>query len=439
MKRVPIALLTAALLGALAGRAPAAPLETSGEMRVRAWVLEDYSRDEQSAAFWDQRLRLTAVWPIAETVRIHVRADILEGPWGEDTPVAGPGPTGETPIGAPAPAAPVPGAPARQQVAIDQANLQFVWPGTPVKLSIGRQEVSWGTGYWVQADDRDRFQVAAKLDPVIVVVAYDKFTEVYTAHETLDDWRAWAIGAVTDAAGFKLGLLVAYMQDESRFRFPKGDVGYLAGDFFANGRIGPVSLKAEGVAGGGTLERDDGTDLDLAGLGWYAGAFLPVGRALTLGLEGAYARGDDPATPDKNEGFFSADYQGPYWSVIFYNNLDHPGYAADVQTSDAERDFSVRNAVTGKLSATVTPSKNLEVTLAALYAAADRVPSGVDKALGWEFDLLAAYRITGNVTLSAGVGYALLGDYWLTAPVAAGSGARPDNPLGAVVAVTTRF
>lgn len=439
MNRWPIAVLTAALLGAMAVPAHAAPLETGGELRVRSWWLEDYRPGEPNSDFWDQRLRLTMTWPVTQTVRVQVRADLLTGPWGDDTVVGGPGPTASTPIGAPAPATTPPGAPAKQQLVVDQANMQFVWPGTPVRLSIGRQDVSWGTGYWVQADNRDRFQVAAKLDPVIVVVAYDKFTEVFTAHDTLDDWRAWAIGAVTDAAGFKVGLLVAYMQDESRFRFPKGDVGYLAGDFFVNGRIGPVDLKAEGLYGGGTLERDDGSTLDLVGLGGYVGAFLPVCRTMTLSLEGAYARGDDPGTVDRNEGFFSADYQGPYWSVVFYNNLDYSGYAADLQTSDAERDFSVRNAVTGKLGAAFSPAKNLTLTLAGLYAAADRVPAGVDKAMGWELDFVAVYGITENVSLTAGVGHAFLGDYWRSAPAAGGTGARPDNPSAAVVALTTRF
>ena len=87
----------------------------------------------------------------------------------------------------------------------------------------------------------------------------------------------------------------------------------------------------------------------------------------------------------------------------------------------------------------LTPTKKLSVTGAALYAAADQARAGVDKAMGWEFDAIVACGITENVSLTAGVGYALLGDYWRTAPIAGGSGRKPDNPLAGVVAITSRF
>jgi hypothetical protein len=432
-----IFLVTAALL--LAGRAAAsaATLETGGEFRARAWSLDNYLKDGARTEFWDQRLRLSMAWPVTETVRIQARADLLEGAWGEPLPAAA-GPRPPAPPGAP-PAGP-PALPERQAVAFDHLNLQFVWPGAPVRLTIGRQDVSWGTGLWVQADNRDRFQVAAKLESTVVVAAYDKFTEVLELHGVRDDWRAWAIGAVTDVAGFKLGLLVAYTLDGSHLVFPKGDFEYVATSLFATGTAGPVGLKAEVLYGSGALDREDGSGrLDLSGLGAYAGAFVPVGPALTIGVEGAYARGDDPKTTGENEGLFAADYQGPYSSLIFYNAMDVAGYAGDAQTSDPVRDTSVRNAVTGKISAALAAAKRLTVTGAALYAAADRTAPGVDPAMGWEFDLQADYGVVDGVTLSAGVGYAVLGDYWRTAPIAGGGGAKPENPLVVVVAVTSKF
>ena len=59
--------------------------------------------------------------------------------------------------------------------------------------------------------------------------------------------------------------------------------------------------------------------------------------------------------------------------------------------------------------------------------------------MGWEFDVIAVYGITEKVSFTLGVGYALLGDYWKSAPVAAGSGRKPDDPLGVVAAFTSRF
>jgi hypothetical protein len=206
--------------------------------------------------------------------------------------------------------------------------------------------------------------------------------QVHGSPRTTASWttRGWAIGAVADAPlGFRFGLLVAYLKDGSRTRFPAGEVGYLAGDVFAKGTIGPAKLQAEFYYGGGTVDRDALGDLDLGGLGGYAGVYLPVGSSVSIGLEGAYSRGDDPKTSGRNEGVFSADYEGPYWSVIFYNNMDYSGYGGDSQSSGYGTDFGVRNAVTGKFSAVFTPLRNLSVTGAVLYAAADQTRDAFDR------------------------------------------------------------
>lgn len=435
MKKILTAVLTIiALCGA--SRAGATALESTGELRVRGWWLDNYLVDGRSTEFWDQRLRLGVTWPVAETVKVTLRADVLEGLWGTSSDPAiriledaVSGLHTATRLDDRAP------------VVFDHVNLRLVLPGTPLLLTAGRQDVSWGTGYWVQADNRDRFQLAAKLDPVVIVAAYDKFTEVFAEHGAKDDWGGWAVAAAADLAPFRFGLIAAYTTDGSRFRFPKGDLGYTAVDFFVKGKLGPVAFNAEIVDGAGAIDRDDGTTLDLSGLGGYLGVFAPVGALVTLGLEGAYARGDDPATLDENEGFFSADYQGPYWSVIFYNNLDYPGYAVDPQTSDpsAARDFSVRNAISGKASVVVTPLQGLVLTAAGLYAAADETAPGVDEAMGWEFDFVAVYALTDNVSVTAGVGCAVLGDYWKSAAIAGPAGGKPDNPVGSLVALSAKF
>ena len=425
------------VLLALSPPAHATALDTGGEIRVRGWRLDNYLADGKATEFWDQRLRLNLDWPVAEGVRVKVRADVLEGMWGENN--ATQTLTVDKATGAYRLTPSATEAAAKVPVAIDWACLQFYLPGAPLQFSVGRQDVSWGTGYWVQADNRDRLQVAAKLDAVVIVLAYDKFVEVFADHGSRDDQRGWALGAVSEAAGFRYGVLFAYLKDGSRTKFPTGDISYVAGDLFAKGLLGAAKLQAEFYYGSGKIDRGAAGDLDASGLGGYAGLFLPVGASATLGLEGAYARGDDPKTAGKNEGVFSADYQGPYWSVIFYNNLDYSGYAVDNQSSNTEMDFSVRNAITGKFSAVLAPTKKLSITGAGLYAAADQTRVGVDKAMGWEFDLVAVYGVTEQVSLTAGVGYALLGDYWKSAPIAGGGGRKPDNPLGAVVAFTTKF
>ena len=277
-----------------------------------------------------------------------------------------------------------------------------------------------------------------KLDAAGVLIAYDQFTETFDAGAGREDGWALGVGAMKHVADLRYGLLVVYMQDGSRTRFPAGELTYWVGGLFASGSLGPVVARAEVVYGAGTIDRLDVGDLDVRGVGAYASVSLPVGP-VSFSLEGAYAGGDDPETPGRNEGFFSADYQGPFSSLIFYNTMDIAGYAGDAQSSSPEADFSVRNARAGKLSAAFSPLRGLTVTGAALYASVDQARAGVSRRMGWEFDVVAVYALAERLSLTAGVGYAVLGDYWATKPLAADGVSKPENPLGTVVAVTTRF
>ena len=344
MKKLHAVLLVVAIMSVVSSGARAAALETGGEIRVRGWWLDNYVKDGARTEFWDQRLRLTMYWPVAENVRIRVRADILEGMWGDVTPVPTEAAAAAPPPGSPVPAATVPGAQPRQQIAFDWVNMQFEWPGTPLRFTIGRQDVSWGTGFWVQADNRDRFQVAAKLHSVIIVAAYDKFVEVAANHDPLDDQQGWASGPSPTRRG-----------SGSVFSSPTCRTGAAPGSrpgmsttwramSSPRARSAPRNSRRSSTTAAARSIGTRWATLDLGGLGGYAGVFLPVGPSVSIGLEGAYTRGDDPRTTGRNEGVFSADYEGPYWSVIFYNNMDYSGYGGDNQSSSFGADFGVRNA-----------------------------------------------------------------------------------------------
>ena len=88
MRKLKTVVLIGALLNVVSSSAHATALETGGEIRVRGWWLDNYVKSGAATEFWDQRLRLTMYWPVAENVRIRVRADILEGMWGDYTPPA---------------------------------------------------------------------------------------------------------------------------------------------------------------------------------------------------------------------------------------------------------------------------------------------------------------------------------------------------------------
>ena len=88
MKKLMTIGLAAALMFAMAGKVSATPLETAGEYRARLWILNNYFESGKQSEFWDQRLRLTMTWPVAEGVKVQARADIMEGFWGDQLQTA---------------------------------------------------------------------------------------------------------------------------------------------------------------------------------------------------------------------------------------------------------------------------------------------------------------------------------------------------------------
>lgn len=419
MKKLFTSFLSAALVVAAAGQVSATALETSGEIRARFWYLDNYVKNKQTTEMWDQRLRLNLVWPVAEGVKVSARADIMEGLWGDNTLVANTTGSGATAVTSYA-ASPN----TRPAVAWDHVNMQFAWPGTPLTFTIGRQDASWGPGMFVKSDNRDRFKVTSKFGDTTVLYTYDKYTEVFGLHDvaSLDDRRQHSFGAISKLAGWNVGLIYGLVEDETNTNI---DVQLNAIDGYAMGKVGPADIKAEVTVAFGENDLAVGTDVDLEGLMAYLGVSLPVGP-VTLGLEGAYAAGDDPDTTDTNEGALRMDYQSPFWSVILFNNMDYQGF--DTQNNFAS-DFSLTNAMAGKVSVALSPMKGLSVYGAAVYAVRDQVAAGVDDAMGTELDLVATYAITENVSWTVGGGFLMAGDFY----------GDIDDPWGAVSNFTVKF
>jgi hypothetical protein len=422
MKKFTTIFLAGALVFAAAGQASAA-LETSGEFRARAWYLKNYVASDKSTEMWDQRLRLNLDWPIAEGVKVHARADLNEGMWGDtilDPPTTVDGSIVASPKAAKNPA-----------VAWDHMNLEFAVPQTPVAITVGRQNANWGTGNWVGVDNRDRFKITAKFGDTVALYTYDKYTEVFGLHDTLslDDRRQHSVGVVSKLAGWNVGLIYGIVLDETN---PTVDFMLNGFDGYAMGKIGPVTTNFEVAYAVGTNDFAAAgvPDQDLSGMLVYGGVFMPV-SALTLGFEGCYAAGDDPTTT-KNEGSLRTDYNSPFWSVILFNNFDYNGFQNE--SIAGATDTGLTNAWAGKVSVKWAPSPALSIYGAALYASRDQVKDGVDEAMGTEFDLTATYAITPNVSLTLGGGYLMAGDYYNT-----GLAKDIEDPWGAVCAFTTKF
>jgi hypothetical protein len=426
MKKLMTVFLAAALSLAVAGQASAAALETSGEFRVRGWMLDNYLQDKHSTEFWDQRLRVFGSWTVVDSVKINFRADILEGFWGDNkqTPVFDA--TQDPNTGAVTVKQTLLGTAAKDQIAFDHVNMVFVWPNSPLTFTLGRQDASWGIGLALKSDNLDRFKVAGKFGDVTVVYVYTKNAELFTLHDTgsVDDNRSHALGAIAKVGPFTTGLIGSYTINETSAAV---DVTRLLLDAYVMGKAGIVDLKGEVAYITGKNDNAAGADVDARGLGIYLGAFLPAGP-VTVGLEGSYVSGDDLSTTTKNEGAFASDYQGPFWSVILFNNMDYPGYANE--STGPSGDTSLTNGYAAKASVAAVPVKGLSVYGAVVYAARNE-DTAIAKAdpLGTEIDLILTYNITDNVSLTCGGGYLMAGDFY----------GNVDNPWGAVAAFTTKF
>ncbi len=429
MKKLMTVFIAAAIVFGIAGQASATALETSGEYRARLWQLGDWVANDKNTEYWDMRLRLFLTWPVAENVKVNVRADVMEGFWGDSLVTA----TTTPAVAATATTAAVPEkttyattANSRPAISFDHVNMQFVWPGTPLAFQIGRQDASWGPGFFTKSDNRDRFKMTAKFGDTIALYTYDKFIEVGGLHDTasLDDRTQHSAGVISKIADFNVGLIFAAVLNGSN---PNVNSTLYGGDVYAMGKVGPADLKVE-VASYFAGEEDltVGQDVENSGLMAYLGVSIPAGP-VTLGLEGAYARGDDPTTKDKNEGLAKQDFQGPYWSVVLFHNMDQNPWDAASGTFAGDTNFG--NAISGKLSVSAAPMPGLSIYGAALYATRDKVAAGVDKAMGTEFDLVANYAITPNVSWLIGGGYLVAGDFYKDS----------NNPWGAVSAFTVKF
>jgi len=452
MKKLMLIGMAAAVLLTFAGQAKATALETSGELRARGWWVDNYVVNGQSTEWFDQRLRLSMVWPVAEGVKVNVRADILEGFWGDNNQAFQTtfNTTTNTVTSSTA------GFGTRPPINFDHVNMQFKWPGTPLTFTVGRQDVSYATGMYAKADNRDRFKVVATFSPEMnFLFAYDKTKEFFNAEgiNNLDDARAWSVAGFGTVQGWFWGVLALYALDDSAGGKGAGNVTRIGVDATTSGKAGPVDLKVDVAFITGDNEITGKAKVDASGLMAYVSAAMPAGP-VTVTLEGAYAAGDDPKTTDKNEGAARFDYQSSFWSIILYTNLDVPGYvgssSGNQMTSDVANDYSVTNAIAGKATVAWSPMKGFTLMGSAVYsqalqdvavvtpakAATATTPAVPAKTtiiasnpLGTEFDVVAVYNITDNVYFLGGFGYLVAGDFF----------GEVDNPMGVMGSLNVKF
>jgi hypothetical protein len=211
-------------------------------------------------------------------------------------------------------------------------------------------------------------------------------------------------------------------------------------DVFANGAIGPVSIKSELAFATGDASAPE-AEIDRDGFLAYVGGFFNAGM-INAGLEFAYAKGND--TGLDNSGVLKMDQHSAYNSIILFNGLDFPGYdnlymnlngSPGVPAGNAPgADQNFANAISLKGSVTASPTERLTLIGAVIWAERDEVLANVDKAMGWEFDAIGVYNIYDNLAWTFGIGYLSAGDFYTN-----DDGTSVDDPWGFMNRIEVKF
>ena len=439
MKKLLVILFALGLVFSFTAPVMATDVSFDGSFRVRGWYDSNSALVENStsSAYYDQRFRLGTTFQVAEGLKVVVRADALDGIWGDDlrSPAAN---TGTGVIST------VTGLADTGTGAINHdANIQFDKAYVSFVTGVGLFNAGfdswgvWGTGF----GNEETFvgQIGYKVpigDNMVFALKACKVTEGDRGNtfSDLDDDKYVALVAYFNDT-MQAGLLYGYYRFESFLRatpyFPiyKDATAHAVIPYFKL-TLGDLYIESEvsWVADGAFNSQTPGVpDIDLEGLAFYLKGQYNMG-SMYLGALFAYVQGDDPTTANTSENAAGIINSGPDWDpmlILFNDNcpttLGSNGVGtalAPAMTGTSMNNGSIYQVFAGttidklslKASLSMAKADEKGVDAAGLYA---------DKDYGTEFDLEASYKIYDNLTYSAGFGYLWAGDYYKGANVAA--------------------
>lgn len=442
-----------------------------------------------SQAFYQQRLRIQTEFKVVEGLTLVTRFDALEKKWG-DRRWAG-GAIGSASVDT---ASRNEGA---GGVAVKtQENIEFERAYVDFNTSIGKflvgyqQFITFGTLFGDSMATRPGIKYIAPIGPVAIIAAIEKAYENNSGRPTSAgggfqsdaDSNIYDLGVVWKGQAVEAGVIWQYARNAANRPDAAGlvaGIGTVSNihviDPYVKATFGPVYIEAELAYVKGKQQFDDAlragtnigtvlgtavtvTDVDLEGMGIYLGTRVDL-QPVYFGLQFAWIRGDDPATPDKKEGGFmegmiagqaynpalmmfnddfhtwvgdraSAAYRGALPTNVV--SAFYPGTAA---TNKYSLDTFMDNVWFYHVYVGVKPVPKADVKLAFSYAYADKKPwanaptmglSTIGGAInagnpatefnsnkyGYELDLVASYKIYDNLEYMVGAGYFWPGDYF---------------------------
>jgi len=416
--------------------ASAIDVKFSGSYYVRGVYESNHSlldNDEQSTAFYHQRLRIQTVFEIAQGLSLTTRFDALEKVWGDTnwsgtrSNVSGRPHTGGT------------------DLTLEQENIEFENAYLTYQSPIGTflvgylpHDTQWGT-IWGTSERAEamvwwRYAINSNLGvgmKVIKGTEKDKTAFNKSSYEDADkDVYSATIRYKKD--DFETGLKWTYLNKRDTKPEPTSfEVQNHLVTPYIIWRKGNFKLETEFEYLFGEAQdfEDERPDTDIEAMSWYVNAELTQG-AFYYGLTAAYSSGDDPDT-SKVEG--ASDSMYSCWGGLDYDpglilwNEDRNVWIGPLQGNGSAK-TTVRSGVInaylflGYIGYRPTPDWDLKVSW--LYAKADEKPTldgkhsstinpkFVDDEYGHEVDIMATYKITNNLTYMMGAGYLWTGDYF---------------------------
>jgi hypothetical protein len=356
-------------------------VEVGGGIRIRGnWY--DMDNFASEVAFVEQRTRLNFKADFTDNVSAFIEVDNY-GNWGTDFRSAYL--TGFDGAGA-------------GDVSLYQAYIEAneMW-GTPLRLRVGRQELSFGSQWLVGVNDASSFFQGLSFDGIRLDYTTDQFTVAAFATklaEGLDDLYSESdvdfygiYGSYTGIEDVTIDAYWLYLRDNDG-TFPGVDTDIHTLGLRGAGKVGAFDFDAEVAYQFGDVERPGKGDPSYGEIGGN----LEVGYTFDASIQpriyvgGAYFGGDTDGDRSFNRLFSNWEY------TEFFANTDESNF------------WAIR------AGASILPTESVKLTLAATYfQVVDTIEYGpwwcrheTDDKLGWELGLYGSYQYTEDLAFRAG-------------------------------------
>ncbi len=381
-KKLFVVAVAVVLLGTIA-YAELQNVEVGGKIRIRgSWL--DYDNDDQ-AAWTEQRTRLNVKADFTDNVTAFIELDSYDI-WGEDFRSKDY----------------VTGVDSRQastdDVEVYQAYIEAreMW-GTPLRLKVGRQEMTLGSGWLVGTNDKrynftglswDAVRLGYVSDTVTVDAFAAKIAENF-ADFFEDDIDLYGVyGSYTGLEDIVIDAYWLYLRDDAaKYKADLHTVGLRGA-----GKVGAFDFEAEVAYQFG--DKDEftwwifGTDKDFNawGLNLDAGYTFDITWQPRIYAGFAYLEGDE-----YDYKWFAKDEYDYAFNRLFSN----------WEYSDFLDPTTLTNVFVYRLGVSAQPTETIKLGLEGLYLQTDNDVRGDDE-LGWEVQLTGAYQYTEDLVFRAG-------------------------------------